>query len=113
MKEHTLYFILLCLVTIVIYAGYMQATVYGQEKLKFNTKETREMWYACSRQFQAVAPQLHEITRIYLCDCYTDHMRINYTPDEVKALTREESQILGQKFKEICPIPTPQPTIDT
>ena len=65
MKEHTLYFILLCLVTIVIYAGYMQATVYGQEKLKFNTKETREMWYACSQQFQLVAPQLHEITRIY------------------------------------------------
>ena len=54
MKEHTLYFILLCLVTIVIYAGYMQATVYGQEKLKFNTQEVREMWYACSIEFQKI-----------------------------------------------------------
>ena len=52
MKEHTLYFILLCLVTIVVYAGYMQATVYGQEKLKFNTQDVRDMWYACSTEFQ-------------------------------------------------------------
>ena len=31
MKEHTLHFILICLLTICVYAGYMQATVYGQD----------------------------------------------------------------------------------
>ena len=113
MKEHTLNFILVCLLAICIYAGYMQATVYGQEKLKFDTKEVREMWYACSTEFQKITPYMPEVVRIYLCDCYTDHMRIDYTPDQVKGLTKDQSRVLGLKLKEICPIPVNPPKIDT
>ena len=113
MKEHTLNFILVCLLAICIYAGYMQATVYGQEKLKFNTKEVREMWYACSTEFQKITPHMPEVVRIYLCDCYSDHMRKKFTPDQVKGLTKEQSRELGLSMRLLCPIPTKQPTIDT
>ena len=113
MKEHTLYFILLCLVTIVVYAGYMQATAYGQEKLKFNTQEVREMWYACSTEFQKITPYMPEVIRIHLCDCYSDHMRKKFTPDQVKGLTKEQSRELGESMKLLCPIPVNPPKINT
>ena len=50
---------------------------------------------------------------MYLCDCYTDQMRIKFTPEQVKGLTSEKAKILGEEMKTLCPIPTPQPTIDT
>ena len=103
MKEHIVYFILLCLFTIFLYAGYMQATVYGKDKLKFSTEEVRSMWYICSTQFQMVAPTIPQLERIRLCDCYVDHMRTTFTPVQVEALTPEQSRELGLKMNIICP----------
>ena len=106
MKEHTLYFILLCLVTIVIYAGYMQATAYGQKRPKFNTTQVREMWQACSVNFQLKFPELPSMIRISLCDCYMDFMRTQYTHKQVKEMTPEESKEIGIIVRGICPIPS-------
>ena len=107
MKEHTLHFILVCLLTICVYAGYMQATVYGKEKLKFSTEEVRSMWYICSTQFQMVAPTIPQVERVRLCDCYVDHMRTTFTPEQVIALTPEQSRELGLKMNVICPTHMP------
>ena len=107
MKEHIVYFILLCMFTIFLYAGYMQATVYGKDKLKFSTEEVRSMWYICSTQFQMIAPTIPQLERIRLCDCYVDHMRSTFTPKQVEALTSEQSRELGMKMNIICPIQEP------
>ena len=107
MKEHIVYFILLCLFTIFLYAGYMQATVYGKDKLKFSTEEVRSMWYICSTQFQMAAPTIPQLERIRLCDCYVDHMRSTFTPPQVKAFTPEQSRELGLKMNIICPTQMP------
>jgi len=73
--------------------------------LKFYTKDIREMWWACSLEFKKIMPTVRERTRIYLCDCYVDHMRKTYTPEEVKALTKEQSRTLGLSMRDKCPIP--------
>ena len=108
MKEHTLHFIILCTFAIFMYASVMQGTAYGQDVLKFPTKNIREMWYSCSIEFQKILPSMKEGTRIYLCDCYTDYMRKNFTPEQVLAMTPEQARSLGFKMRTICPLPTPQ-----
>ena len=113
MKEHIVYFILLCLFTIFLYAGFMQAIAYGKDKLKFDSQNVREIWQACSLQFQAITPYMLPLTRIYLCDCCTDQMRIKFTPEQVKGLTPEQARILGEEMKMLCPIPVSKPPIET
>ena len=73
--------------------------------LKFPTQNIREMWWACSLEFRKLMPTMKEQTRIYLCDCYTDHMRKTYTTEQVKAMTKEQARTLGLRMKERCPIP--------
>ena len=73
-------------------------------ELKFPTKNIREMWWACSLEFRKLMPTLTEQTRIYLCDCYTDHMRKTYTPEQVKVLTKEQARTLSLRMRERCPI---------
>ena len=77
-------------------------------KLKFPTKNIREMWWACSLEFRKLMPTLTEQTRVYLCDCYTDHMRKTYTTEQVKALTQEQARTLGLRMRERGPMPTVQ-----
>jgi hypothetical protein len=77
-------------------------------ELKFPTQDIREMWWACSLEFRRLMPTLTEQTRVYLCDCYTDHMRKTYTPEQVKALTKEQARTLGLRMRERCPIPKVQ-----
>ena len=109
MKEHTLHFIMLCTFVIFMYASVMQGTAYGQDDLKFPTKNIREMWYSCSIEFQKLLPSMQEGTRIYLCDCYTDYMRKSFTPEEVIAMTPEQAKSLGLIMRDKCPLPeTPQ-----
>ena len=102
MKEHTLYFILICLFTIVVYAGYMQATVYGQEKLKFNTQKTRELWQVCSVSFRNKHPGVPIDIYYPVCDCYVDHIRANYEPDVLESMKPEEYIKLSQELKYKC-----------
>ena len=76
-----------------------------ESKLKFPTKNIREMWWSCSPEFRKLMPTIREQTRVYLCDCYTDHMRKTYTPEQVKALTKEQARPLGLRMRERCPMP--------
>ena len=81
--------------------------VFAQEPLKFPTEEVRAMWYICSTQFQMVAPNIPQIERVRLCDCYVDHMRSTFTPKQVEAFTPEQSRELGMKMNIICPTQIP------
>ena len=109
MKEHTLHFILVCLLTICVYAGYMQATVYGQDKLKFSTKQTRELWQICSVSFRNLNPTMGPNIYYPVCDCYVDHIRNNYTPEQVMTsdnssmgMTQEGYSKLSQELRDTC-----------
>tara|TARA_R110002020_G_scaffold117820_1_gene269287 strand:+ start:358 stop:708 length:351 start_codon:yes stop_codon:yes gene_type:complete len=78
-----------------------------ESKLKFPTQSIREMWWACSLEFKKIMPTIQENTKVYLCDCYTDEMRKTFTPEQVKAMTKEQSRTLGIMMRQKCPIPRP------
>ena len=80
---------------------------FAKEPLKFPTEEVRAMWYICSTQFAMVAPNIPQLERVRLCDCYVDHMRSTFTPEQVEAMTSEQSRELGMKMNIICPIQEP------
>ena len=107
MKEHTLHLLMLCLFSIFMYGAVMQGTAYGKEIPQFSTEKVRSMWYVCSTQFQMVAPSIPQRERVRLCDCYVDHMRSTFTPEQVQALTPEQSRELGMKMNIICPTEQP------
>ena len=94
MKIHTLTITLLIL---------WSSLVFAQDELKFSTEKVRAMWYMCATQFQIAAPTIPQIERVRLCDCYVDHMRSTFTPEQVIALTSEQSRELGLKMNIICP----------
>ena len=73
------------------------------KELEYSTEKVRVMWYMCSTQFQMVAPHITQGERVKLCDCYVDHMRTAYTPEQVLALTPEQSKVIGLAMKTICP----------
>lgn len=77
--------------------------VFPRDELKFPTDKIRSMWFMCAAQFQKVAPSVPQEERVRLCDCYVDHMRSTFTPEQVMALTPEEARELGMKMKLICP----------
>ena len=87
--------------------GLIHSRALGKEesKLKFPTQNIREMWWACALEFRKIVPTMTEQTRVYLCDCYTDHMRKTFTPEQVRALTKEQSRTLGLSMRERCPMP--------
>ena len=79
-----------------------------ESAFKFPTKNIREMWWACSLEFRKIRPNMREDSRVYLCDCYTDHMRKTYTTEQVRALTKEQARTLGLRMRERCPMPRPE-----
>ena len=100
--------LLLTLATILTLGiGVIQSRASGKEEsaLKFPTQNIREMWWSCSTEFRKLMPTLTEQTRVYLCDCYTDHMRKTYTTEQVRALTKEQARTLGLRMRERCPMP--------
>jgi len=113
MKDSITAFFMVSTFIIFMYEAVMQGTVYGQDNstdsvtvtstLKFSTEKVRAMWYMCATQFQMVAPTIPQIERVRLCDCYVDHMRSTFTPEQVIVLTPEESRELGLKMNIICP----------
>ena len=96
------------IITLVFIAGAQNFASGEAPTLKFPTKNIREMWFACSLEFRRIRPAMLEEVRIYLCDCYTDYMRKNFTPEQVLAMTPEQARSLGFKMRTICPLPTPQ-----
>ena len=112
MRTFLLYSIFVLTFSIFIY-GALKQSAEGKEGLKFDSQNVREIWQACSLQFQTITPYMPQVTRIFLCDCYTDQMRIKFTPEQVKGLTPEQAKEIGKEMQVLCPLPLPQPTIDT
>ena len=110
MGKHTIHFLLACSF---LWAMLTFAIRAKGEELKFNTQEVREMWYSCAAEFRIIMPSMPEQIRMYLCDCYSDHMRQKYTPDQVKSLTKAQLKKLGLSMRKTCPLPTLQPKIQT
>ena len=109
--------LIIFLSAIVVYAGIKQANAeedkyFSKPALKYSTIKIRQLWEMCSLQFLRVHPNVQSPQRIKLCDCYVDHMRTKHTPEEVKALSPEESKSLGREMAVVCPIlpPYPPPT---
>ena len=107
MKEHILHFFMLFTFVIFVYASVTHSTAHGKEAIQFSTDKIRAMWYMCSTQFQMVVPTMPQAERARLCDCYVDHMRSTFTPEQVLALTSEQSKELGMKMNIICPTQVP------
>ena len=112
MRTFLLYAAFLLATSVFIY-GSLKQFAEGKEGLKFDSQNVREIWQACSLQFQTITPYMTQETRTYLCDCYTDQMRLKFTPEEVKGLTPEQARKVGNEMKILCPLPLPQPRIDT
>jgi len=103
MKDSITAFFMLSTFTIFMYGAVMQGIAQGKEVPQFTTEKVRAMWYICSTQFQMVAPTIPQIERVRLCDCYVDHMRTTFTPEQVEVLSPEQSRELGLKMNIICP----------
>ena len=102
MKEHTLHFIILCTFAIFMYASVMQGTAYGQDKLKFSTQQTRELWQVCAVSFRNINPGIGQDIYFPTCDCYVDHIRANYDPKVMDNMTQTESSKLAQELRDKC-----------
>ena len=102
MKEHILHFFMLCTFIIFMYASVMQGTVYGQEKLKFSTQQTRELWQVCATSFRNINPGIGQDIYFPTCDCYVDHIRANYNQKMMDNMTSEGSNILSQELRNAC-----------
>ena len=103
MKDSITTFFLLSTFTIFMYVAVLQGIAQGKEVPQFSTEKVRAMWFMCATQFQMAAPTIPQIERVRLCDCYVDHMRTTFTPEQVIVLTPEQSRELGLKMNIICP----------
>jgi len=77
--------------------------------LKFSTEKVRGMWFVCATQFQVVAPNIPQLERVRLCDCYVDHIRANYTSEQIVTngnnsmrMSQKEYNKLSKELKSIC-----------
>ena len=99
MKRHTLTIALLIL---------WSSLVIAQDKLKFSTKQTRELWQICSASFRNLNPSMGPNIYYPVCDCYVDHIRNNYTPEQVMTsdnsmgMTQEGYSKLSQELRDTC-----------
>ena len=83
--------------------------VFSKEDVKFATENIRAMWFMCATQFQMVAPTIPQIERVRLCDCYVDHIRNNYTSEQIMTnnsssmgMTQEGYRRLSKELKNEC-----------
>ena len=102
MKEHILHFFMLFTFIIFVYASVMQGTVYGTDKLKFSTQQTRELWQFCSISFRTRYPGITEDVYFPVCDCYVDYIRTNRNPEVLDIMTPEESNKLAKGLRDAC-----------
>ena len=100
MKIHTL--------TIAI-LFFWSSLVIAQDKQKFSTKQTRELWQICSASFLNLNPSMGPNIYYPVCDCYVDHIRNNYTPKQIMTddsnsmgMTQKEYSKLSQELRDTC-----------
>ena len=68
----------------------------------YPAKQIRELWMVCSATFQKKQPQLPQVTRWEVCDCYTDVIRESLSPEEVSKIDYEEAKKLTVRLIEQC-----------
>ena len=61
----------------------------------------------CSLSFFQINPTIDQTVRWPICDCYTDVIRNNYSPNELNVLSDNESKIMSQKLIKECFIRKP------
>ena len=68
------------------FAKVKSVLAHDNETHKFNgnypTLQVRELWQVCSLTFQQKHPHLPQALRWLVCDCYTDIIRRDYTPEQ-------------------------------
>jgi len=81
--------------------GYPTGYLIGGDK--FSTRQVRELWQVCSISFRNLNPGIGQDIYFPVCDCYMDHIRTNYTPEQVMDnMTKEEYSKLSQDLRKIC-----------
>ena len=75
---------------------------FAQEKLKFSTQQTRELWQVCAVSFRNINPSIRQDVYFPVCDCYVDHIRANYNQKMMDNMTSEGSNILSQELRDKC-----------
>ena len=100
MKKHTLTIAILFLWCF---------SVFPQEPVKFSTKQTRELWQICSESFRNLNPSMGPNIYYPVCDCYVDHIRNNYTSEQIMTnnsssmgMTQEGYRRLSQELRDTC-----------
>ena len=96
------------IITLYILTTLLLLGSYGYAKeseLEYSTEQIREMWQACSYNFQINFPKIPERIRWPLCDCYMDHLRKTYSSLRVKTLSDNESMAIGSEIAGVCVIP--------
>lgn len=68
----------------------------------FPTAHIRELWQICSMTYQHKHPQLNQMTRFVICDCYTDLIRKDLTPEKINKMEYEEARKLSAKLINEC-----------
>ena len=99
------------IIIIFLVVGYPTGYLIGGET-KFSTQQVRELWQICSISFRTQHPGLMQDIYFPVCDCYLDHMRKNYTPEQViDNMTKEDQARLTLDLKIECnPIIEKPPT---
>ena len=81
---------------------------------KFSTQQVRELWQVCSISFRSQNPGIGQDIYMPVCDCYMDHIRSNYTPEQVSDnMTREDQATLTEELKVKCNPKLKKPPIMT
>ncbi len=75
---------------------------FAQEKLKFSTQQTRELWQVCAVSFRNINPSIRQDVYFPVCDCYVDHIRANYEPKVMDNMTPEGSNKLSLELRKAC-----------
>ena len=74
----------------------------GEFSGNFPTAHIRELWQICSMTYQHKHPQLNQMTRWLICDCYTDLIRKDLTPERINKMEYEEAKELSTKLINEC-----------
>ena len=97
----------------VLLIGYPTGYLTGGEP-KFSTQQVRELWQICSISFRTNYPGIRQEVYFPVCDCYIDHMRSAYRPEQViDNMTKEDQAQLTQELKTKCNPKIEKPPIFT
>ena len=98
------------IIIVFLVIGYPTGYLIGGHK--FSTQQVRELWQVCSISFRSQNPGIGQDIYMPVCDCYMDHIRSNYTPEQVSDnMTKEDQAKLTLDLKIECnPIIEQPPT---